>query len=206
MDLSGAFPPEWGAFGRSLRPPTPGALPLPRLLEQLRGAAGGVPRSATVSMWSQRYLLALVPPVLAAGLCTDRAPPLHLDAAAILPGADGMPDAVCLPGLDRRGPTDLTGRLLRRHLVPLADRLMEAGLPAPVLWSNAGYVIAWSLRTIGGTDAAALLARLQSPFWNGQANPLPPRVRAALAGSGRSACCLRFRLPSVARCSDCPRS
>ncbi|MGI4953754.1 MAG: siderophore-iron reductase FhuF [Janthinobacterium lividum] len=220
--LHHAFPPEFRGFSERVRGPQPDAVPVTALLQP--GAVGGLvarygaalssgDRRAVLSMWSQHYFLSFIPAVVAGILVAAQPWDVVLDRSAVMLSDVGEPVAVCVPELPRpgepAGPLDRLTSLLRTHLEPLAAALQEAGLAAPVVWSNAGAVLAWTLQTVVVPQAAVapLSGRLQQPTWDdGRANPLAAAVQSGLRDGSRAVCCLRHRLPGTARCASCPVS
>lgn len=220
--LGRAFPPELARFGQTLRVSDPGGVTLPDLLRPARLAqvltryAAGFPGSdprAVLSLWSQYYLLTLVPAAVAAALVAGRELPVALDGMAATLSESGQPTSLCLPhagcAAGQACPLLRLTPLLRTHLRPLADRLAQAGLPARVLWGNAGSVLAWTLGVVAARPDQVETVRhaLAEECWvDGGANPF----RAVLArhgacGLSRRVCCLRYRLPGLPDCPDCPR-
>lgn len=156
-----AFPERFAGFGRTLHPPGQGELPLPELLRPAglarvvaRYAASfpGGDRRAVLSMWSQHYLLALIPAAVAAALAARQDLPVALDGMGAVLSETGQPTALCLPQLGRPSATSCPALrltpLLRSHLQPLIQDLAAAGLPPRVLWGNAGAALAWTLDVI----------------------------------------------------------
>ncbi len=216
--LAAAFAPPFAHFGDTLGPPCAEAIPLPELLSAGRFAAvatryaasfpGGETRAA-LSLWSQYYLLALVPGAVAAALSLRRDLPLALDGMGALLAGEGQPCRLCLPhdGCDTAEtcPVRRLAPLLRTHLLPLSAALTIAGLPPPVFWSNAAAVLAWSLGVIAAPadDRDAVRVALAAPRW-GDDEPNPFRGVVGDDPARRRVCCLRVRLRCVARCPDCP--
>ena len=224
-EMSAAFPAAFERFGRTLRVGHPGvgtgAVPCPVLFcpGALAAACGtyaatlapsGADRRATISLWSQYYLLALVPAVVAAALAAEHDLPVDASGMGAVLASSGLPDCLCLPHGGRRTavscPVSRLTPLLRGHLQPLAAALAGAGLPQRVFWSNAAQVLVWSLCTVSAPGAAcgAVSHAATRPDWaDGSPNPFAP----ALAGDGRSrrVCCLRYRLPGITLCPGCPR-
>lgn len=220
--LGRAFPGQFAGLGRTLRLPEQGAVPLPDLLRPIELASvvtryaalfPGGERRAVLSFWSQHYLLALIPATVAAALVTQDDLPVALDGMAAVLSDAGQPTALCLPhsgcAAAASCPVARLTPLLRAHLQPLAQGLAAAGLPPRVLWGNAGAVLTWTLGVVAApADRISAVRRaLAGACWaDGGANPLCPVLSSTDCGLGRRVCCLRYRLPSVAGCPDCPRS
>lgn len=217
-----AFPPQFAAFGRTLRLGAPDAIGLPELFAPARLGPvarryaarypGGDAR-AVLSMWSQHYLLALIPAAAAAILAAGREVPIAFGGMAATLTETGQPDALCVPheGREAAGscPAACLTPLLRAHLEPLAARLGAAGLPARVFWGNAGAALAWTLEVVAlvPRQREAVRAALGAACWvDGGPNPLCPVLACGGCTLRRRVCCLRFRLPGTAMCPDCPRA
>lgn len=189
--------------------------------------AGACPR-AVLSLWSQWFLLSLLPPAVATILGDGWELPLAPDQTSVLCAPDGRPEALCLPHAGRPGTGCAASRLLplRAQLDALGAVLGAAGLPAPVLWGNAAAVLRWAGAKAAddaagqGADhavAAGVAALLAMPFWlDGMPNQLAGQLRPrqpspapspqpSAAMALRRCCCLRYRLPGHAPCADCPR-
>ena len=216
-DFGPAFPPGLERFGQTLHAADPAAVPVTELLrpqplaqavELYSAGLGSVDHRAALSMWSQYYLLALVPAAVAS--CLVPGAPVPLDAAGM--GAQltpqGLPHAFCVSACTAGEPS--LGRattLLRRHLGPVACGLAAAGLPQRVFWCNAAAKLAWTLQVVAaapGTLAPLCQALAARDWCDGEANPL----HGLLDGEGRlcrRVCCLRYRLPGFTACGSCPR-
>ena len=218
-DMLGQFLPGHAGLSHTLRLPERDAVPLLDLLRpagitavtaRYAAAFPGGDHRAVLSFWSQHYLLALVPAAVAAAVATPRDLPVALDGMAAVLSGSGQPTALCLPHLGCAAtlscPVARLTPLLRTHLQPLAQGLAAVGLPPRVLWGNVGAVLAWTLGVIAApADRVAAVQRaLEGACWiDGEANPLCP-VLCGGRGQGRRVCCLRYRLPGVAQCPDCP--
>ena len=217
-DLVRAFPAAYARFGETLGPHCEEATPLPELLGATRlpqiaaryaaSFACGETRAA-LSLWSQHYLLALVPCATAAVLATQQDLPVALGGMAAVLTGEGQPCRLCVPhgGCDsvEACPVRRLAPLLHTHLSPLSDALAGAGLSPLIFWSNAAAVLAWSLGVIAAPEAdrAALRAAMCAPCW---ADGAPNPFRRVLGSdpAERRICCLRFRLGCMGRCPDCP--
>lgn len=219
LQMEAAFPPAYARFGRTLCAPRPDAMPLtalfqPAALTELAGRyvgsfAPGSDRRAVLSMWSQYYLLALIPAAVAAALALRLDLPVTAVGMGVVLAPGGLPECLCLPhagcGSQQDCPVRRLAPLLHGHLRPLAEALDGAGLPARVVWSNAGHVLVWSLGVVGGPEAErqAVRAAITAPDWAAAGgNPFAAAVRGAALT--RRVCCLRDRL-GMATCSTCPR-
>ncbi|GEM_PF-6812752 len=215
--LSGAFPPSFAGFGRTLGLPCADSTPLPDLLAVSRlpmiaaryaASFPGAGTQAALSLWSHYYLLALVPCATAAALAVQRELPLALGGMSAVLTDEGHPCRLCLPHDGRDSvegcPVRRLAPLLFEHLVPLCDALAATGLSKLIFWSNAAAVLAWSLDVVSGpeVDRAALRASMSATEWvKGVANPF--RSVIGSDPSERRICCLRFRLQQP--CPGCPK-
>ncbi len=214
--LSSAFPLPFAHFGQTLGPPCADATPLSELLAATRlptlaaryaASFPGAGKHAALSLWSQYYLLALIPCATAAALAARQDLPVALDGMGAVLTEQGQPCRLCVPhgGRDtvEACPVRRLAPLLHNHLDPLSRALSAAGLSKLIFWSNAAAVLAWSLDVIAAPepDRAALRASMCAPDWaDGAANPFRPVIGSNPAE--RQVCCLRFRLGD--RCGNCP--
>jgi ferric iron reductase protein FhuF len=195
----------------------PEAIPLPDLLQpasmdglmaRYTALFPGGDRMAVLSMWSQYYLLALVPAVVEAAL-SHRALPVALEGMTATLSDTGQPRSLGLPDEGCAGicVASCLTPLIRIHLQPLAVCLAQAGLPPRVLWGNAAAVLTWALANAAPGETADVSRALMDKHWvDGGANPLCT-VLACDGGCvfSRRVCCLRFRLPGMAICPGCPK-
>lgn len=178
---------------------------------------------ALLSIWSKYYFLYLIPPVLGANLVLQRNLPIHPDAMFIDLNQGGLPASFVL---ENDGESVLAGDhpltrfepLLRENLARVITGWQQAlGLSPRVLWSNASRYICWF---VGELEKAGLPAMMWEPgkailesetFADGSINPLAGAYRERLnQNTGdvltvRRTCCIRFRLPDMPLCEDCPR-
>ena len=213
-----------------VNPEETGGFPRYRLLERqalvplIDSFAASYPdcaQAAIVSMWLQVYLERLVPPVFTASYFLDLSVPVELDAVRVFFSADGCPSHWCVParGPEARGdPFERFGSLVRGHLVPLIDALSaHTGTTRRLLWSNAGACFAAGANAlaefefpVGDATRGADKLLLASDWPDGWRNPLSRTVRFSPHGSGRISrrhrvCCLRYELPDMSLCDDCPK-
>ena len=165
------------------------------------------------SYWAQHYLLALIPATVATALVMRRDLPVALDGMAAVLSADAQPMALCLPhpgcATAASCPALRLAPLLRTHLEPLARELAAAGLPPRVLWGNAAAVLSWTLGVVAAPtgEADVVWQALGATCWaDGGDNPFRPVLSRSGCGLARRVCCLRYRLPGIAECPDCPRN
>lgn len=208
------------------------ALPLADLLEpdalrqqlhRFRPDMKGEDERALLSIWSKYYFLYLVPPVLGANLMLQRCLPVHPGTMHIEFNREGLPscfvledDGVSVSADDH--PLTRFEPLIRDNLATVIGGWQQAlGLSSRVLWSNASRYIRWFL---GELEKAGLPAMMWEPgkaileygtFADGTANPLAGAYRQRVnQNTGetltvRKTCCIRFRLPEMSLCEDCPR-
>lgn len=179
----------------------------------------GVEMQAVATQWSKWHFSVLVPPVLIASIVADWHLPTDLAQTGIVLSPDHRTAAVRLPGAgERRHVTDAHERfamLIDGHLAPLIAALARAGgLPAKVLWSNAGNIaegIVGECAARLGADhpgvvqARALLAA--KSLADGSRNPLFEPIRHfpdRTPARRRRICCLRYRIAALPLCKTCP--
>ncbi|WP_348720217.1 siderophore-iron reductase FhuF [uncultured Alcanivorax sp.] len=196
---------------------------LRRQLHRFRPDLQGEDERALLSIWSKYYFLYLVPPVLGANLILQRSLPIHPSAMHLELNQEGLPSCFVL---EHEGASVPVGAHPLTRFEPLIRENMETvisgwqqalGLSPRVLWSNASRYIRWFL---GELEKASLPAMMWQPgkailecetFADGSANPLAGAYRERLnqntgdAMIVRRTCCIRFRLPDMPLCEDCPR-
>jgi ferric iron reductase protein FhuF len=181
---------------------------------------GASDRRALLSHWSKSYLEALLPGALAACLLLDRELPLTFDSLGLQLDADGNVAKLLLPEVTLTLPTesDFYQRcqwLLETNLEPFVDGLARhARISARALWGNVAAYLAWALRLLVqhlGLAPERLHQALQlfsAPAYpDGRPNPIQRAYQfpADLEGQPwRRVCCLRYCLPDLPYCADCP--
>ena len=212
--------------------PTPTAAELlarPDLTEILTRRCGpaAVPatRRAAASMWSQYYCGVVGVPVVAAAMLAGRRLPITPDTCRIACDPTGQPcgfriaaDHQLVPAGD---PLEGIDSLISDHLLPVFDRLAEAGRISPrLLWCNAASILAWAAGVgaqIRGDATLAARARTRlldhDRIADGLVNPLkgmltrrpPDEVQPGEGAFRRKICCLRYQLEGFADCGTlCP--
>jgi ferric iron reductase protein FhuF len=179
----------------------------------------GAEMQAVATQWSKRHFSVLVPPVLIASIVADWHLPTDLAQTGIVLSPDHRTAAVRLPGAgERRHVTDAHERfamLIEGHLAPLIAALARAsGLPAKVLWSNAGNIAESIVGEcaarlgadhLGVVHGRALFAAKNFP--DGGRNPLFEPIRHfpdRTPARRRRICCLRYRIAALPLCKTCP--
>ncbi|MGJ3255817.1 MAG: siderophore-iron reductase FhuF [Alcanivorax sp.] len=196
---------------------------LRRQLHRFRADLKTEDERALLSIWSKYYFLYLVPPVLGANLVLQRALPVNPEGMYIELNPEGLPACFVLEnegnGVSIGGhPLSRFEPLLRENMATVINGWQQAlGLSPRVLWSNAGRYIRWFIAEL---EKAGLPAMMWEPgkailecetFADGSANPLAGAYRERVnqnTGSTlivRRTCCIRFRLPDMPLCEDCPR-
>lgn len=186
-------------------------------------------RRALVSLWSKWHFGALLAPYLAANLLLERDLPVGLDEMGVWLTAEGRTERLQLAHAGRPL-TSLDGftrfsTLIDDHLTPLIGRLAAlSGASAKVFWSNAGNTLEYFLNAVEAHPMATpgiaeeghrLLASRTTA--NGRRNPLYQPVRyfqpecqgeadASATQRVRRLCCLRYLLPELGYCGNCPLS
>lgn len=193
---------------------------LPALLAGFAAEHAGGDRRALVSQWSKYYFVRLIPPVVAAALVLNRRLPLGIEQLQVVLDAQYMPQAFKLQDAGELfAPTEPFARfahLQDDNLLPFIQALTGQVKIAPkVLWSNAGNYFEWLLTELAKVvpgpllaDGFALLQSAKRP--DGTRNPLYQPVRyvelegAAMPWRQRRVCCIRYLLPDLELCENCP--
>ncbi|MGP1615398.1 MAG: siderophore-iron reductase FhuF [Pollutimonas bauzanensis] len=178
-------------------------------------------RRALASEWSKLYFIRLLPPVLAAAIMLDRRLSLDVDRIEIVLGARAeplafkLPDAgdVCVPTLG--DPFAAFVPLLDHHLEPMINAWARHSKLSPrVFWSNAGNYFEWLVNALTARASAdqvaparAILASPHRP--DGRPNRLFRPLRyidqdVNTPWRQRRVCCVRYLLPGMALCANCP--
>ncbi|WP_168016042.1 siderophore-iron reductase FhuF [Halomonas salinarum] len=196
------------------------------------GAGYGYPqgqgdRRALISLWSKWHFGALLAPYLAANLLLERDLPVGCDEVGVHLTPAGHPERLQLAHTGRPL-TSLDGlmrfsTLIDDHLTPLiSDLATRSGASAKVFWSNVGNTFEHFLGALATHPMAQpsaveeghrLLAARTLP--GGRRNPLyqpvryfQPEPQGETAASPprrvRRLCCLRYRLPELGYCGNCP--
>ncbi len=180
----------------------------------------GVEMQAVATQWSKWHFSVLVPPVLIASIVADWHLPTDLAQTGIVLSPDHRTAAVRLPGAgERREVTDAHERfamLIDGHL-GAADRGAPArasGLPAKVLWSNAGNIaesiVGECAARLGADHPGVVHARAlfaAKSLADGSRNPLFEPIRPfprPHPARRRRICCLRYRIAALPLCKTCP--
>lgn len=193
------------------------------LLDQYRHFQPGDDRRALLSQWSRFYFVKLIVPVVAANLVLGRELPVALDRIEVIIGDDGLPEAFRLPDDGAPftqapdNPFERFRELVDHHLEPLINGWnREVKLSRKVLWNNAANYLEWLIGAMGGlglpeamlADGRELVETEQRS--DGGRNHLANPVRYIERGEGlqpmrqRRQCCIRYRLPDLALCENCP--
>ncbi len=196
---------------------------LSSLLERFGTQYGHGDRRGVASQWSKWHFNSVVAPALAANLLLERELPLALDEIGVTLTADGHTGNLWLPhegsplaGLD---PFVRFEAMLDRHLTPLIGTLAGISGASPrVFWSNLGNVFeyfanaatAHPMALPGASDDARHLLDSRC-YPDGRRNPLYRPVRYVEDGESetkriRRLCCVRYLLPELDYCSNCPLS
>lgn len=196
---------------------------LTRVLARFAAQYPGADRRALVSQWSRSYFLRLTVPTVAANLVLGRQLPVSLDTLEVVIGEDGLAEAFKVPHHGRPWPEPPTDPFERFHelldlsLSPLIDGLnRQVKLSRKVLWSNAANYFEWLINTMEGVPlprpmlqpGRALIDTEHRP--DGSRNPMFQPVRYIERASGpsplrqRRHCCIRYKLPGLTLCENCP--
>lgn len=199
---------------------------LSALMARFRPQFAAADQRGLASIWANQYFMRLFPPVISAALLLDLRMPLRIEHMAISVDAEGLPQIFKLPGQCEplpppHNPFERFAHLLDDNLQPFIQALCAlTGVSAKVLWSNAGnYFEAWlgqlqkrSQQPQLLLDGERLLSAPQRP--DGSRNPLYAPIRyvdiehadgQVRAWRQRRLCCIRYVLPGVELCPNCPR-
>ena len=178
---------------------------------------------ALLSQWSRTYFLRLTVPTVAASLVLNWRLPVAFDTLRIIIGNDGLPVAFKLPHAGERwtrkpdGPFDRFSDLLDGNFTPFIESAVSQVKVSPkVLWSNAGNYFEWLVSMMSKLalpdamleDGKALIETARRP--DGGRNPMYRPVMYVDRESGpsplrqRRQCCVRYLLPALALCENCP--
>ncbi len=193
------------------------------LLARYRRSRPGDDERALLSLWSRYYFVKLTVPVVAANLILGRELPVGLDQIEVILGDDSLPVAFRLPNDGHVFPTPPANgferfrALLDENFTPLIEGwCRQVKVSRRVLWSNAANYFEWLIRTLESAKIPqAVLADGQqlidaSHYPSGWPNPMASPVRYVERGDGaaplrqRRHCCIRYRLPDLALCGNCP--
>ncbi len=193
------------------------------LLDEYRQCQPGEDPRALLSQWSRFYFLRLTIPVVAANLILGRELCVDLDSVEVILGNDGTPEAFRLPD-EGHGfpvpPADGFARfrvLLEDNFAPLIQGWCQQVKVSPkVMWSNAANYFEWLigvLESFGlpGVPYADGRQIVEAPRYpDGRRNFMADPVRYVERTRGqpplrqRRQCCIRYRLPDMPLCSNCP--
>ncbi|MAA64690.1 MAG: siderophore-iron reductase FhuF [Alteromonadaceae bacterium] len=180
-------------------------------------------RRALVSQWSRTYFLRLTVPTVAASLVLGWRLPVAFETLQIIIGDDGLPEGFKLPHAGERwnatpdGPFERFSDLLDGNFTPFIEGVVgQVKVSRKVLWSNAGNYFEWLVSMMAKVplpaamieDGQALIETALRP--DGSRNPMYQPVRYVERQSGpsplrqRRHCCVRYLLPELALCENCP--
>jgi ferric iron reductase protein FhuF len=199
---------------------------LSTLMARFRPQFATADQRGLASIWANQYFMRLFPPVISAALLLNQRMPLQIGQLSIIVDGEGLPLVFKLPGPCEplpppQNPFERFAHLLDDNLQPYIQALCaHTGVSAKVLWSNAGnYFEAWLGQLQKRSDqpqllldGQRLLSAAQRP--DGSRNPLfePIRYIDIEHADGqvrpwrqRRLCCIRYVLPGVELCPNCPR-
>ena len=180
-------------------------------------------RRAKVSQWSRSYFLRLTVPTVAANLVLNRSLPVDLATMDIVLDEEGLPEAFKIPdeGEPWRtppdGPFDRFSSLLNGNFQPFVEAMhRQVKVSRKVLWNNAANYFEWLISAMAKLpvpepmlqDGWALIDTARKP--DGGRNYMHEPVRYVERESGpsplrqRRQCCIRYMLPDLALCENCP--
>lgn len=193
------------------------------LLENYRRFQPGDDRRALLSQWSRTYFAKLVIPTITANLVLGRELPVGSGKLEVIMGGDGLPEAFRIPhegqpfGEAVTGPFERFRELLEGNFEPLVEGWSrQVKLSRRVLWNNAANYVEWLIGALAEMGVPkGMLADgellIESEFRpDGHRNPLYRPVRYVTREAGpsplrqRRQCCIRYRLPGLELCENCP--
>ncbi|MGY4490638.1 siderophore-iron reductase FhuF [Pseudomonas sp. TE3610] len=179
----------------------------------------GCDRRAIVSLWSKGYFEALFPPLLASCLALELQLPIALDRLGLAVNERGTPVLIVLESAGRimdsagQAPLQICA-LFHDNLQPFIEQVARFGrVSARALWGNVAAYLAWALgllvqhQWISPARALELRALFSAPqLPDGSVNPLHSAYQFDTADGQprRRVCCLRYQLPDLPYCADCP--
>ncbi|MBL1273635.1 MAG: siderophore-iron reductase FhuF [Oceanospirillales bacterium] len=194
-----------------------------RLLCEYQKSHSGNDQRALISLWSKHYFSKLIVPVATANLVAGHELPVALNQIEVIIGEGGVPEAFRLPHggrpfqLPPENPFERFRELMDNNFSPLIDGWCDhIKISRRVLWSNAATYFERLIRTLEAgsvphqmlADGRQLIELDRRP--NGSVNPMASPVRYVERGEGceaqlqRRHCCIRYRLPGMALCGNCP--
>lgn len=193
------------------------------LLENYRRFQPGDDRRALLSQWSRTYFARLVIPTITANLVLGRELPVGVDKLEVILGCGGLPEAFRIPdegtSFDETptSPFERFRELLDGNFEPLVEGwCQQVKLSRKVLWNNAANYVEWLIGALAGmgvppgmlADGERLIEADFRP--DGRRNPMCRPVRYVTRENGpsplrqRRQCCIRYRLPGLELCENCP--
>ncbi|MHB0775074.1 siderophore-iron reductase FhuF [Halomonas sp. WWR20] len=175
---------------------------------------------AVMSQWSKFFFVATVYVPVAANLLLNRQLPLSLDRLGLVLGMDGLVEALVIP---HEGEPVADARAESRLLPLINDTLAPAimamahhtGIAPRALWSNVGHYYEYLMTQLKArpdppaavVEGERLMALRQ--LADGSRNPLYQPIRYVQQENGeigrvRRVCCIRYLLPGVGYCGNCP--
>lgn len=195
---------------------------LTAILQQFGAGYCGDDRRAIASLWSKWHFSNVIAHGMAANLLLNRELPLALEEIHIQLSGESYTVGLCVPHegatLDNLDPEQRFGHMLDRHFEPLVIALSGWSGAAPrVFWSNAGNYFEYFAQALQShplaqehASAPALKFLETRILASGKRNPLyrPIRYQSTAEGTRRvrQLCCLRYLLPEVDYCDNCPLS
>lgn len=173
-----------------------------------------------MSQWSKYFLSQAIYVPVAANLLLDRQLPLALDQLGLLLDEQSLVTTLVVPNEGERvSGTDGESRLrplMDATLAPaIASMAAHTGIAPRALWSNVGHYYAYLIDRLrelpsppAAVDEGARLMTLRH-FDDGARNPLYRPIRQVIDAAGearcvRRVCCVRYRLPELGYCGNCP--
>lgn len=172
---------------------------------------------ASASLWSRWHFSAVVAPALAAHLLLNRQLPFALNQVSLHLSDSSRTERLHFShegsAPQTRDPFAAFSPLIDAHLTPVIETLAAiSGVSPRVFWSNAGTYFDYFTHLLAAhpntdpqrlAEAHTILTKRQRP--DGQLNPLYQPVNEGAEGKRqRRLCCLRYRVPALGYCDNCP--
>ncbi|UXZ54124.1 siderophore-iron reductase FhuF [Halomonas sp. 7T] len=172
---------------------------------------------ASASLWSRWHFSAVIAPALAAHLLLSRQLPLALNQVALHLSDSRRTERLHFAhegsAPQTSEPFAVFSLLIDAHLTSVIATLASlSGVSPRVFWNNAGTYFDYFTDVFAAhpsvepqrlAEAHAILTQRQRP--DGQLNPLYQPVSVGADGKRkRRLCCLRYRIPALGYCDNCP--
>ena len=175
---------------------------------------------AVMSLWSKYFLALTTYTGVAHNLLADRQLPLALPRLGVVLGEDMLIDALVVeetssPLIDTRAEARFLPLIRDTWGPAITCMAHHSGIAPRALWSNLGQYVDYLVRQLHALPEARSGAALGERWMtlrelaDGQRNPLFQPVRHRENAEGdiepiRRVCCIRYLLPGLGYCGNCP--